>query len=499
MKLEPIIGLEIHVQLKTTSKMFCGCENGVNQKSPNSAICPICMGHPGTLPVPNAEAVRLGVRGSLALGCTINVESKFDRKHYFYPDLPKGYQITQFDAPVGINGSFTILSDDREQRTIRIERLHLEEDAAKNMHGEDGVTLIDYNRAGTPLAEIVTHPDFRTPQEAKKFLQELRLLMRTIGVSNADMEKGQMRCDANISLREEGSNILHPKTEIKNLNSFKSVERALQYEIERQTDLWRTNTPPAVTTTRGWNDVKETTFEQRTKEAANDYRYFPEPDIPQLHLDVLLQEETARMPELPRAKIERFMNEYQFKEEDAFLLVEQRELGNFAENVMSELWNYLLNVSDIEGTHEELISQYGTKLGNLVAGWITSKLLGIFAIKKIDIESTSLTAENFAELMFMIFTKKINSTVAQRVLETMVETGADPEHILENDGWNVSVSAHDLETIVNQIISEQADAVAKYKSGKTALMQFFVGMVMKKTKGSSDPEHIQKLFEQKLT
>lgn len=496
MHVSPVIGLEIHVQLKTDSKMFCPCANNGETQPPNTTICPICMGHPGTLPVPNKRAIEFAIRAALALGCTINEESKFDRKHYFYPDLPKGYQISQYDQPIGVNGQLEIPTTD-SSHTIRIERLHLEEDAAKNLHDEPGVTRVDYNRAGTPLAEIVTHPDFTSPQEAKTFLQELRLIMRTIGVSDADMEKGHLRCDANISMRPTGTNEFHPKTEIKNLNSFKAVERALEYEIQRQTKLWNTHTPPAESTTRGWNDTKQATFEQRSKEAANDYRYFPEPDIPPLMLADIAEQERENMPELPQEKRFRFTREFHFKPSDINLIIEDAELAAFAEQTMSEAHNWLLN-RGIEGTEEEIIAQHGPKLGKYVGGWITSKLLGLLTEKHLTLSQTKLTPENFAELVTLMMTNTINSSIGLQVLDIMCETGRDPSNIVDEEGWQQVSNASELEDVVQCVIADNPNEVEAYKAGKTQLIQFFVGQVMKKTKGSADPEVTTKLLQDAL-
>ncbi len=498
MELESIIGLEIHVQLKTQSKMFCACPNDGDIREPNTTVCPICLGHPGTLPVPNRTAVAYAIRGSLALGCTINFESKFDRKHYFYPDLPKGYQISQFDKPIGEHGLVELENSDGTSKTIRIERLHLEEDAAKNNHHKPGVTHVDYNRAGTPLAEIVTHPDFRTAADAKQFLQELRLIMRTIGISNADMEKGHLRCDANISLRPVGTTELHPKTEVKNLNSFKSVERAIEFEIKRQTDLWKTNTPPAETTTRGWHDAKQHTYEQRSKETANDYRFFPEPDIPPMMLEDMAKEEQNHLPELPKGKKVRFMREYFFKPADVRLLVENKQLGDFAEAVMSEALNWLHDMPDADGTAEEIKEKHGPKIGKIVGAWITSKLLGALAERNISLDRTDITPENFAELVAMVMKNHINSSTGTKVLNVMIDTGQDPSNIVEEHGWTQVSDEGTLDTAIMKAINENPDAVEKYKAGKVQLIQFLVGAVMKETKGSADPAVVKKLLEDTL-
>src|SRR5581483_9608 len=347
MKLEPVIGLEIHVQLTTKSKMFCSCANIFGDVAPNSAICPICLGYPGTLPVPNQTAIEWTRKAGAALDCVLATKSKFDRKSYFYPDLPKGYQISQYDEPLCGKGHLTILVNG-EERTIGITRIHLEEDAAKNTHptGAD-YTLVDYNRAGTPLMEIVTEPDIRTPEEAKLFLQELQRLMRSLGVSTADMEKGQMRCDANISLREVGSNELHPKTEVKNINSFRNVERALTYEIKRQTSEWQAGNRPQ-STTRGWDADTQATVEQRSKEEAADYRYFPEPDIPPLVFTASENELVKKsLPELPQERRDRFVRQFGSTLEQAQLLVDEPLLAEFFEDTVSEL-------KELDEEHEEI-------------------------------------------------------------------------------------------------------------------------------------------------
>lgn len=488
-ELEVVIGLEIHVQLNTKTKMFCSCVNSDETVAPNTNICPICTGHPGTLPYPNKEAVKKAILAGLALQAHINETCKFDRKHYFYPDLPKGYQISQYDVPIVGHGVVTIVNTEGEERNIRIERAHLEEDAAKNTHTSIG-TLVDYNRAGTPLLEIVTFPDFKTPDEAKIFLQELRLLMRTIGVSNADMEKGQMRCDVNISMRPKGSTEFFPKTEIKNVNSFRSVERALKYEIERQSALWHTNTPPNVTTTRGFDDETGKTELQRTKEAAKDYRYFPEPDIPPLFVADMVLEGKKELPELPHAYRERLRVQYQFKPSDIAIFVENREIGNFAENVMSELDGMLGTA--FEGTLDDIKTKHGETIGKQVGGWITSKMLGALSAKKWNFADSKMDAENFAELMMLVMGRKVNSTTASRLLEKMIETGGDPDSLLEDLGISTeSTDSNTLETIINKVLEENPDAVEKYKAGKTNLIEFLVGKTMKELKGSGDPAEIR--------
>ena len=508
MTLEPVIGLEIHVQLKTKSKMFCGCDNHAEDAPPNTAICPICLGHPGTLPVANAQAIRYGVLASKALNCLINKQSKFDRKNYFYPDLPKGYQISQFDKPVGIGGHMTVevpmaAEGERKVARIGITRLHLEEDAAKLIHAGDGKSsLVDFNRGGTPLAEIVTEPDFASPAEAKAFLHELRLLMRTLGVSEAEMEKGHMRCDANVSLRQvvddpatetETPARFNPKTEVKNLNSFRSVERALEYEILRQTKLWEAGTPPMITTTRGWDDERQITVEQRVKEDSADYRYFPEPDLPPLDLARIEDETIPLMPELPAAKRSRFEEEYAFSPADARQLVDNPWLSDYTEKVLSELREWLASAGE-----KESWDAARPKFAKLVSGWLLSKLLGLLSELRADLKTIKITPEDFAEFLTLIHLGKINSTAAQEVLRTMLETGEDPSQIVSERGLEQVSDVGDLELAAENAIVANPKVVADYRSGKANAVMFLVGQVMKETRGKAKPELVREILEAKL-
>ena len=475
--LVPVIGLEIHLQLRTKTKMFCAC-SAHEAAAPNANVCAICTGQPGTLPVPNEQAVRLGIRMGLALNCAIAPHSKFDRKHYFYPDLPKAYQISQYDLPIAEKGFVMVGS-----RRIGITRAHLEEDAAKNLHGADGKTYVDFNRAGTPLIEMVTDPDFASPEEAKVFLQDLRLMARYLGVSDADMEKGQMRCDANVSLREvdDAGNIVgpkfHPKTEIKNINSFRNVERALQFELKRQADLWAAGSPPSVTTTRGWDDATQGTKEQRVKEAEGDYRYFPEPDIPVLDLAAMAEEERRRMPELPAARRARFVEEYGLKTDDARQICEDPALSEFTENVFSELGGWL-------ATNKEKVEK--SKLANLVAGWLLSKLGGLLTEKNVDARSMKIDAENFAEFISLLASNKLSSTAGMTVLTEMLETGADPSDVMEEKHLGNVSDASVIGEIVERVIANNPEIVERYKAGKKELIQVLVGQVMRETEGAVD-------------
>ncbi|MEK7211134.1 MAG: Asp-tRNA(Asn)/Glu-tRNA(Gln) amidotransferase subunit GatB [Patescibacteria group bacterium] len=514
MTLEPVIGLEIHVQLKTKSKMFCACDNAAEEASPNTAVCPVCMGHPGTLPVINRQAVEYGLLAGLALNCRIPELSKFDRKNYFYPDLPKGYQISQFDQPIAAEGYLEIdipgaKKDERSSAKIRITRVHLEDDAAKNFHSPDGKsTLVDYNRAGTPLIEIVTEPDFASPLEAKTFLQELRNIMRYLGVSSADMEKGHLRCDANISLREviddparetEFARQLNPKTEIKNLNSFKAVERALEYEIMRQTKLWQAGTPPAFGATRGWNETRGVTEEQRGKEEAHDYRYFPEPDLPPMELREIADELRGKIPELPAARRARFILEYGFSPTDARILTDDKHLADYAEAVISELVEWLASLPEVEGSREEIWDKNKSKLSKLVSGWLLSKLGGIMAENKMDFRALKIDPENFAEFLALIYQNKINSSMGLALLTEMAMTGGDPSQIIEEKGLAQVNDTGTLEAIIAEIIDANPKVVADYKAGKTASVQYLLGQIMKKTKGAANPEAARDLLIKKLS
>ncbi|MBI3255715.1 MAG: Asp-tRNA(Asn)/Glu-tRNA(Gln) amidotransferase subunit GatB [Candidatus Andersenbacteria bacterium] len=506
MELEPIIGLEIHVQLTTKSKMFCSCANIFGDVPPNTAICPICMGYPGTLPVPNKQAIDWIQKAGAALNCELAQESRFDRKHYFYPDLPKGYQISQFDKPFCGKGHLTIDVDGQE-KTIGITRIHLEEDAAKNTHpkGAD-YTLVDYNRAGTPLIEIVTEPDIRTPAEAKAFLQELQRIMRTLGISTADMEKGQMRADANISLRpalQQGEarpsdgrpvdkNKLYPKTEVKNVNSFKFVEKALAHEIERQTKMWEAGETPTHAT-RGFDSNTGKTTLQRTKEEAADYRYFPEPDIPSFSFaKEELETIKEHLPELPRQKILRLVGQTGVARQHAALLTEEKVLADFFEEVVSEL-------EQLDNERVEVSRQEIPILMKLAVSVILRDVRKMAQANNVTgLGDLKLNAENFAELMALLHAGKINNQSVGKVVEEMHKTGGDPDAIIQNLGLEQVSGADDLQKIVDEVVSEQADTVAKIKAGKEAAIQFLMGQVMAKSSGKANPKTIIEMLRKTI-
>lgn len=457
----------------------------------------------------------MGVLAALALNCKINEISKFDRKHYFYPDLPKGYQISQYDKPVGEHGFVEIdvsgaAADNRRAARIGITRLHLEEDAAKNTHSADKkYSFVDYNRGGTPLAEIVTEPDIKSPLEAKIFLQELRKIMRYLNVSNADMEKGQLRCDANISMREYASETerpanwtptFNPKTEIKNLNSFNAVFHALEYEIKRQTEVWReTGEAVKFQSTRGWDEAKGQTYEQRTKEEAHDYRYFPEPDLPPMNLAELAEQMKEMLPELPRARKYRFVGEYGFSPADAEILTEDPYKSDYIERACSELVSWLQSLPDVEGTETEIWQKYGKKMVKLVSGWFINKLGGLMAEQKIDIRTLKITPENFAEFITIVYGNKISGPNALKLLELMMEAGEDPSQIMEEKDLGASENSGELAAIIEKIINANEKAVAEYRAGKVAVIMFLVGQVMREAKGKANPTQAKDLLIKKIS
>ena len=510
MRYLPIIGLEVHAQLKTESKMFCSCKNVGDAAEPNTAICPVCTGQPGALPALNAKAIDLGVLTGLALECTIPDRSVFDRKNYFYPDLPKGYQISQFHLPVAINGhiDFDVPggTPPRDRVHIGITRAHLEEDAAKNVHvggdTDEHATYVDYNRASTPLLEIVSEPDLRTAQEAKAYLQELRAILRTVGASDADMEKGQMRCDANVSLLPVDDNNLplqaeyNPKIEIKNLNSFRAVERAIIYEIGRQTELYEAGSKP-IGSTRGWDEDKGKTFEQRTKETFADYRYFPEPDLPPQDLVDIREKMKAMLPELPAKKRQRLMDEFWFSPSDVEFLV-ANGWADYADHVMGELGAWL-EATDRTGTSGgELLNDHKKKFAKLVGGWLTSKLAGILTEKNITIADCKITPEDFAEFIHLLDAGEINSANAQKLLLLMVETGNDPSHIMEEHNLGQNMPDHELEELIKTIVRENPDQVAQVKAGKIGVLKWFVGATMKATEGKANPGKAEEIVKKEI-
>lgn len=501
MKYDVIIGLEIHAELRTKSKMFCSCNNDSENKEPNTTVCPICLGHPGTLPVPNKQAIDWTILTGLALHCKINRLSKFDRKNYFYPDLPKGYQISQYDQPLAYEGYLEI-DDDK----IAITRIHLEEDTGKSIHFKDqDYTLLDFNRAGTPLMELVTEPVIKSAEEAKKFCQAYQRILRYLGISRADMERGEMRCEANISLQEKGdweykdgqilpkkkNGPLNAKVEVKNINSFKAVERAILFEIERQSALLDKGEKIAPET-RGWNENKAITFSQRTKETSADYRYFPEPDIPPLQIDDnLLSRLHGLLPEMPEAKKKRFIREYGFNNDMAEIIAGDKDLADWTENVISELDAWIEANGDEEARQEK-------KLAKAAANLITSELLKHLKADNKKVGDLKMTAENFAELVCLTYQGKINSSAGQSILEKMYWEGGDPTDIMGALGLEQLDNESELEEAVRKIISNNPAQQEQYRQGKTNVFQFFVGQVMAETKGKANPKIVKELLDKLL-
>ncbi len=477
-KYAPTIGMEVHVELKTDSKMFCSCRNELGlDRIPNSNICPVCTGQPGALPVANEKAIEYVIKAGVSLNCEIAKVSKFDRKNYFYPDLPKGYQISQYDQP--LCGKGYLLTGSRK---VGITRIHLEEDTGKLLHqaGTDH-SLVDFNRSGVPLMELVTEPDIESAEEAKRFCEELQLILRYLDISDADMEKGQMRCEANISVSQDGK-AKGTKVEVKNLNSFKAVEKAVEYEIKRQTEALETG-EKVIQETRGWNDDKGETYPQREKESAHDYRYFPEPDLPPLEFDdEYVAKIKAELPELPASKIERFQREYKISEYDAMSLSRDKDMAEFFEQAVSEGCELCENMD---------------KVAKLAANYLTS-VLKKYLQEGAKVTDTKVAPENFGELMSIIAQGKINSTAAQTVLEEMVKTGADPEHIISEKNLAQVDDEAEIEKIVEKVISENPKPVADYKSGKQASLQFLLGLVMKSTKGKVNPSKTMQQLKEKL-
>jgi len=468
MKYYPKIGLEIHIELKTKSKMFCSCKNDPDEKHPNINICPICLGHPGTLPVINQEAVKKTIKTGLALNCEISRHTFFERKNYFYPDLPKGYQISQYSTPLCKNGFLEI-----DGKKIRIRRVHLEEDTGRLIHEKD-CSLVDFNRAGVPLMELVTEPDIESPKEARKFAEELQLILRYLDVSDADMEKGEMRVEANISLSEK-MDTLGTKVEIKNLNSFKAVEKALEYEIERQRKILESG-KKVVQETRGWDPAREITFPQREKEEAQDYRYFPEPDLPPLEIsEEIIEKIKAEIPELPQQKRERLKREYGLDERAIEIFVKDKDFGEYFEKVVSEF-------------APNLPKERLSRLIKLATNYLTTDLLGLLKGASVKGEDFLITPENFAEFITLIEEGKISSKIAKIVLEEMFKTGADPSHIVEEKGLVLITDKEEIEKIARQVISENQKAVLDFKKGKETALQFLIGQVMAKTKGKVNPK-----------
>jgi aspartyl-tRNA(Asn)/glutamyl-tRNA(Gln) amidotransferase subunit B len=450
--------------------MFCDSLNDPDEKHPNTNVCPVCVGHPGTLPTINKLAVQHVLKVGLALGGTPGKQTKFDRKNYFYPDLPKAYQISQSGQPLVIGGTLN---------SIKINHIHLEEDAGKLMHDDaSGSTLVDYNRASVPLMELVTEPDIHTPEDAVAFMKELQLILRYLGVSDADLERGQMRADANISISPD--NTLGTRAEVKNLNSFNSVLQAINFEIKRQTEVLEKG-EAVKQETRGWDDAKQVTTPQRSKEEAQDYRYFPEPDLPPFDTSVFsIEELRASIPELPAQKRVRFADEYKLDPKQADALVGEPAAANYFEEAVSEF-------------REEIPEGSVATVYN----YLTSDLRGLMNQSGTAFEDIKVDPEHLAHLAMLIEQKKITSRQAKDMLAKMFENGADPEEIMKSDNIGTS-DADEVEAVVLAIIAEHHAAVADYKKGKTASLQFLIGQAMARLKGRARPDMLKEIFEKNL-
>lgn len=472
---ETIIGLEVHAQLLTRTKMFCGCRADYQEAPPNTRVCPLCMGMPGTLPVANRAAIECVMTTALALHCDLPLHTRFDRKNYFYPDLMKGYQISQYEAPIGRNGWLDIEVNGCVKR-IGVTRVHLEEDVAKAFH-MDGYSLVDMNRSGMPLMETVSEPDLHSPEEARDYLIRLRNLLRYLGVSTGNMEEGSFRCDANISLRPIGAKDFGAKIEVKNMNSFRSVYRALKYEEERQAEIL-SNGGVLRQETRGWQDDEAVTVLQRTKEFAEDYRYFPEPDVPPLVLNPSWVEDVRlRMPELPDVRRARFVSELQVTPQDAATLVSSRAMADF---------------------FEECVDRASTSRARVVANWLLGDVSHLINADGVEVCDCPLTPDGIAELIDLIHRGSLGGPAAKTVVEHMYRTGKAPSVIVEElDLGQISGSEAILEAI-RQVISENPKAVADYRAGKAQSVTFLTGQVMRLTRGRANPALTREMLEQEL-
>ena len=477
-KYEPVIGLEVHAQLLTTTKIFCGCSTRFGDQ-PNSNVCPVCLGLPGTLPVLNKRVVEMGIRASLALNCTVHEHSRFARKNYFYPDLPKGYQISQYELPLATGGSISIVHNGETKR-VGITRLHLEEDAGKSLH--DGFphsaekTYVDYNRCGTPLSEIVSEPDMRTPDEAYAYLTTLRQILLYTGVSDCNMEEGSLRCDANVSVRLRGAPEFGTKVEVKNLNSFRYLAKALEFEIERHIGVLESGGHIAQET-RLWNQSAGRTEPMRSKEKAHDYRYFPEPDLLPVHVSAAWREQVgASLPELPAAKQARFVSAFGVTPYDAEVLTNTQALADYFEAMVKA------------GAH-----------GKAAANWMQTELLRRLNDSNKEIEASPVSAASLAELVILVDTAKITGTVGKKVFAAMFESGRSASEIVAAEGLSAQVSDAAIEQAAREVIAKNADNVAKFKAGNEGVFNFFKGQMMKATKGQANPQAVNDILRRLLS
>ncbi|MFF2483254.1 Asp-tRNA(Asn)/Glu-tRNA(Gln) amidotransferase subunit GatB [Paenibacillus sp. NPDC058071] len=473
-KYETVVGLEVHVELHTNSKIFCGCSTAFGAPA-NTHTCPVCLGHPGVLPVLNKQAVEYAMKAAMALNCEIADISKFDRKNYFYPDSPKAYQISQFDQPIGENGWIDIEVDGKTKR-IGITRLHLEEDAGKLTHVDGGyASLVDFNRVGTPLVEIVSEPDIRTPEEAKAYLEKLKAIMLYCEVSDVKMEEGSLRCDANISLRPYGQEKLGTRAELKNMNSFRGVQRGLEHEQLRQADILDRG-ELVVQETRRWDETQSKTFSMRGKEESHDYRYFPDPDLVRLHIDGEWKARVrASIPELPDARKARYTGDYGLPSYDAEVITSSKKLADLFEESL---------------TH--------TKDAKAVSNWIMGDLLGYLNANGLELSEVKLTGQGLGEMIGLLEKGTISNKIAKTVFKAMLESGKLPQQIVEEQGLVQISDEGAILAIVDQIIANNPQSVEDFKAGKDKAIGFLVGQIMKETKGKANPGLVNKLLLDRL-
>lgn len=473
MEYEVVIGLEVHTELSTKTKIYCGCTTEFGGQ-PNTHVCPVCLGLPGALPHLNKKVVEYGIKAGLALNCHITKYGRMDRKNFFYPDTPKNYQITQDELPLCTNGHVEIELEDGTVKTINIERIHIEEDAAKLLHTPAG-TLVDFNRAGVPLAEIVSKPDMRSPKEAVKYLEMLKSILSSTGVSDCKMEEGSLRCDANISVMEKGAKSFGVRTEIKNMNSFKALEKALNFEIKRQ--IKAIEAKEALTQdTRRWDDSKGETTVMRSKEFANDYRYFPEGDLVTLNIEEEWIEEIRKtIPELPHEKKIRFINEFNIPKHDASVITATRSMADFFEKT-----------ANLSGD------------AKAAANWLMGDITKIMNAKAEWIENLKFTPEHLAELIRLINEGTISNAIGKKLIVKMYETGQEPKAIVKEEGLIQNSDEAAIEEIVNKVLDENPSLVEDFKGGKKRVLGFVVGMIMKETKGKANPKIANKFVSEEL-
>lgn len=473
-KYEPVIGLEVHAQLLTETKLFCNCSTKFGN-NPNSNVCPVCLGHPGVLPVLNKKAVEFALMMGIATNCKINRHSIFARKNYFYPDLPKGYQISQYEEPLCENGFIDVTKKDGTDKKIRIKRIHLEEDAGKSIHDKSETTLIDVNRCGVPLIEIVTEPDINSSEEAYLYLMKIKQIVQYLQICDGNMEEGSLRCDANVSVRLKGETQLGVKTEIKNMNSFRNIERALNYEIERQIELLEDG-ERIVQQTLLWNADLEQAFPMRTKEEEHDYRYFPDPDLtPLLINDDWFEQIKSSIPELPDKKLKRFIEQYSIPKYDAEILTQEISLADYYEKVVSETVDY-----------------------KLTSNWIMGDVLSVLNSNNISIKSFSIPPENLAKLIKLISDNVISSKIAKDIFKVMLEENKDPEIIVKEKNLVQITDESSIKEIVKKVIENNHNQVIEFLDGKEKVLGFFVGQIMKLTQGKANPQLVNKILLEEL-